>query len=305
MTQSVDVVDKLVETFPGGAPPEDDEDIEEGVLEEGGITWVDVSFDGTWMKRGFTSHYGTGYVLDFEVFSTYCHTCETNKEKLEGMEEVEQEEWMEAHAAECSINHEGSVKAMEKEAAVTLWNRSVQRHGLRYRTMLSDGDSTAFTAVRESQPYGPQRLVTKLECVNHCHKRMGTALRKAATEGRLGGRGVGRLTKDKCSRLQNYYRGAILNNLGPGNQNAMRSSIWASLYHCCSTDDEPQHDYCPDISSWCFYKIAIARGEVPPPYAEHVGTAISSAPRHKANLRKNVQSSTAEEACPWKNPKQQ
>ncbi|KAL8578095.1 hypothetical protein ACOMHN_055415 [Nucella lapillus] len=165
---------------------------------------------------------------------------------------------------------------MEKEAAVTLWNRSVQRHGLRYRTMLSDGDSTAFTAVRESQPYGPQRLVTKLECVNHCHKRMGTALRKAQTEGRLGGRGVGRLTKDKCSCLQNYYRGAILNNLGPGNQNAMCSSIWASLYHCCSTDDEPQHDYCPDISSWCFYKIAIARGEVPPPHAEHVGTAISS-----------------------------
>ena len=49
--------------------------------EDGGTPWMDVSFDGTWMKRGFTSHYGigtvidifTGYVIDFELLCTYCH----------------------------------------------------------------------------------------------------------------------------------------------------------------------------------------------------------------------------------------
>ena len=77
--------------------------------------------------------------------------------------------------------------------------RSVERHNLHYRTMLSDGDSSAFTAVRREQPYGPTPLITKLECINHCHKRMGTALRKKAKESRLGGRGTGKLTNDKCT----------------------------------------------------------------------------------------------------------
>ena len=152
--------------------------------------------------------------------------------------------------------------------------RSVERHNLRYRTMLSDGDSSAFTAVRREQPYGPTRLITKLECINHCHKRMGTALRKKAKESRLGGRGTGKLTNDKCTRLQNYYRGAILNNLG--NQEAMNHAIWASLFHCCSTDEDPHHTRCPDgIGSWCFFKAAIAEGKPPPPHADHCGTAIS------------------------------
>ena len=46
-----------------------------------------VSYDGTWMKRGFTSQYGvgvaidilTGLVIDYEVMSLYCHGCVDNK----------------------------------------------------------------------------------------------------------------------------------------------------------------------------------------------------------------------------------
>ncbi|KAJ8377932.1 hypothetical protein AAFF_G00249950 [Aldrovandia affinis] len=42
---------------------------------------ISVSFDGTWHKRVFTSHYGigvcidllTGLVIDYEVLSSYCH----------------------------------------------------------------------------------------------------------------------------------------------------------------------------------------------------------------------------------------
>ena len=75
-----------------------------------------------------------------------------------------------------------------------------------------------------------------------------------------GGRGAGKVTNDKCTHLQNYYRGAILNNFG--NQEAMNH---ASLFHCC-----------PDgIGSWCFFKAAIAEGKPPPPHADHCGTAIS------------------------------
>ena len=140
--------------------------------------------------------------------------------------------------------------------------------------MLSDGDSVAFNAVREAAPYGPERPVTKLECVNHVHKRFGTALRKAAKERQLGGRGHGKLTLNKCANLQHYFRGAVLDN--EADEDNMRRAIWATLLHCISTDEEPHHTRCPEGErSWCFFKRAIVRGEEPGPHAEHCGTELS------------------------------
>ncbi len=49
---------------------------------------IQVTFDGTWQKRGFTSLYSgvidilTGQALDYVVLSKYCHTCAVNKAKL-------------------------------------------------------------------------------------------------------------------------------------------------------------------------------------------------------------------------------
>ncbi|KAK7096021.1 hypothetical protein V1264_005368 [Littorina saxatilis] len=277
------------QTFPQGrADVQFDEEDEDAAWEEDdGILWVDVAFDGTWHKRGFSSHYGvgvvvdvlTGLVLDFSVKSTYCHTCAMNKEKLEEMTPAQQLRWEQQHRAECSINHQGSAKSMERDAALELWGRSVERHNLRYRTMLSDGDSTAFNAVAAAQPYGPTRPITKLECTNHLPKRMGTALRKAAKDERLGGRGEGRLTKEKCQRLQNYFRSAILNNLE--DQRAMEQAIWATFFHVTSTDEDPHHDRCPaGPASWCFFQKARAEGQPPPPHAEHNGTALSREVSH-------------------------
>ena len=50
--------------------------------DEDSIPNVEVSFDGTWMKRGHTSHIGaaavimdvhTGFVLEYEVLSNFFH----------------------------------------------------------------------------------------------------------------------------------------------------------------------------------------------------------------------------------------
>ena len=223
-----------------------------------------VSYDGTWMKRGFTSQYGvgvaidilTGLVIDYEVLSLYCHACvEADRKTWTGARA--RIEWEEAHAPDCCVNYVGSSKSMETEAAKRIWNRSVDKYNLRYTEMLSDGDSTAFKAVQKMQPYGDDIQLSKLECVNHAHKRMGTALRKLAKAEKLGGQGSGRLTLDKCNRLQSYYRNAIQNNLG--NIDDMKSAVWATLHHSMSTDAQPQHEYCPkDINSWCFYQAALA-----------------------------------------------
>lgn len=90
-------------------------------------------------------------------------------------------------------------------------------------------------------PY-PGHEVVKSECINHAHKRMGTALRKLSSQGKVGGKGVGKLTAKKCKTLQNYYRGAILNNQGSIDQ--MKVEIWAGLLHGMSTDDSPLHTGC-------------------------------------------------------------
>ena len=234
---------------------------------------ISVSFDGTWQKRGFTSLYGvgvvievtTGLVIDFEVLSKYCHACKLAESK--GMSDDDFFEWREGHLADCCINFEGSSKAMESEAARRMWRRSLTKHNFRYVDMISDGDSSAFKAVSELKCYGDTEI-KKLECVNHAHKRMGSALRKLSKEERLGGRGRGRLTEAKCKDLQNFYRGAIVNNLG--DTSSMRNSIWAGLWHSMSTDEEPHHLQCPEgEDSWCFYQKALANDQTPPSHTDH------------------------------------
>ncbi|GFS59042.1 uncharacterized protein TNCV_69411 [Trichonephila clavipes] len=44
----------------------------------------------------------------------------------------------------------------------------------------------------------------------------------------------------------------------------MKSAIYATLYHCSSTDAKPKYNKCPNGKlSWCSYKRALANGESP------------------------------------------
>ena len=142
--------------------------------------------------RGFTSNYGidacidivTGLVIDYEVLPSYCHACVMKSKS--GITEEEFREWKDSHADDCAQNFSGSSKAMEQEAAKHMWARSVSCHHFRYTGMLSDGDSTAYQAVVKLDLY-PGIEIGKLECINHAHKRMGTALRKLSSEKHFGG----------------------------------------------------------------------------------------------------------------------
>ena len=68
-------------------------------------------------------------------------------------------------------------------------------------------------------------------------------------------KGEGRLTQKAMDTLQKRYTRAVL---GANNVADMRRAILASLHHAMSTDDNPDHQYCPEHSkekdSWCFYK---------------------------------------------------
>ena len=232
---------------------------------------VTVSFDGTWHKRGFTSNYGVGIIIDVAtglVLSKYCQACTLNDKK--NMTALERWLWRGQHAAVCDANYEGSSKGMEKEAALRMWRRSIQKNGMRYTKMLSDGDSVAYKAVCDEGLYP----VEKLECLNHCDKRMGKALCKKAKEAKLGGRRCGAVTAKSCNTLQSYYHNVIVQNLGSPAK--MREAIWASFLHCTSSDENPQHQNCPQGSdSWCFYNRSTANNERPPAHMDSIGTPLS------------------------------
>ena len=238
-----------------------------------GILDIAVSFDGSWQKRGFSSHNGTasvidlltGYPIDFEVLSNYCSKCNIAEERQ--YDDV----WKASHVENCQKNFSGSAAAMEVECAKRLWTRSVEKHQFRYTTILSDGDSKAYDAVKSLEPYGKENVIVKEDCVNHVAKRMGTALRNFVESSKVMKKSVagrGKLTQQKITKIQNYYGRAIKDNCSDAE--LCRRRIMAILLHISSTDENPKHSHCPPgPTSWCFFQRSIAKQEIPGPHNEH------------------------------------
>ena len=247
---------------------------------------IAVSFDGSWHKRGRTSNNGiatvielyTGLILDYEVLSKYCKVC--NEGPAEDSPEFG--DWWAKHESVCQKNCRTSSQAMETEAAVRMFRRSIDLHNFRYIEMLSDGDSKAYTAVCQDSPYGSSHNVCnieKKECTNHVTKRMGTALRtlvakQKAVKEPIGGRG--RLTDKRIDQLTNYYGRAIKDHAG--DLDGMEQAVWATYYHSISTDEDPQHLRCPaGKESWCFYRRAEANNEPPPSHSHPLPREVAIA----------------------------
>lgn len=73
----------------------------------------------------------------------------------------------------------------------------------------------------------------------------------------LGGRDC--LTDKRIDLFQKYYGKAIRSN--KNDKEGMKTAIWAILYHSASSDDDPQHDYCPEgETSWCGWQRDRAKG---------------------------------------------
>ncbi|KAH9360931.1 hypothetical protein HPB48_007012 [Haemaphysalis longicornis] len=95
------------------------------------------------MTRGHSSHIGVGVVielfmglvLDFVVLSNFCAGCERGPK----VGDPAYQAWKDNHV--CQKNTEKKAGEMEVKAGLILFLRSLQRHNLRYTTILSDGDS--------------------------------------------------------------------------------------------------------------------------------------------------------------------
>lgn len=239
-------------------------------------TDVIVSGDGTWKRRGFASLYGvstligyySGKVLDVFVKSSYCKSCENWKQKLTT---EEYNEWHTKHVEddECRANHQGAAGNMEASSILEMFQRSLEKYGLRYTSYIGDGDSKTFTKIVNAKPYGENVVIIKKECVGHVQKRMGTRLRelvkKSVKEIIVNGKkvmkkilsGKGKLTAKLIDKLTIYYGLAIRRY--SNSVEDMNNAIWATYYHYASTDENPQHEKCPGgANSWCAWQRASA-----------------------------------------------
>lgn len=145
---------------------------------------------GSWHTRGHTSTLGIGVVidahsgiaLDYEVLSKTCQTCASMRTKLKKNKITKHKyrNWRLKHQQACCLNYEGSSGGMEETAAKLIWLRSITKT-LRYTTFIGDGYCSTHKVDCQLNdgdgPYGPDNIVEKDGCVNHFHKRMGTALR--------------------------------------------------------------------------------------------------------------------------------
>ena len=93
-----------------------------------------VSFDGTWARRGHTSHYAVqsvilNCVLDINVHSNYGQVCCEVENKNIHSEDCKV--WLETHVPFSKRNFTGSSPAMKAAGAVELGKRSVSKFNLR------------------------------------------------------------------------------------------------------------------------------------------------------------------------------
>ena len=142
------------------------------------IADIGVSLDGTWQKRGFTSLNGavaaisldTGRIVDVDIMSRYCQGC-VNKKAAINVNKVQSKTT--SHV--CTINHEGSAPKMEQSGVVRIFDRSIEKHKLRYSDYYGDGDTKSFSAVKDTYD---GMTVKKKECIGHVQKRVGKRLRR-------------------------------------------------------------------------------------------------------------------------------
>ena len=179
-------------------------------FDEDTVVDVDISADGSWQKRSFSSLNGfttiisllTGKCLSYDAMAKKCKAYESWESKKDT---AEYHRFVETH--ECSINHLGSAGLMEPSGVVRCFKRSVETLKLRYDNFIADGDSEAFLEVAKADPYDGFP-VKKGECIGHIQKRVGSRLRKLKKEyvskklkdgktlrGRLADKDINRLPK--------------------------------------------------------------------------------------------------------------
>ncbi|GFV09004.1 uncharacterized protein TNCV_2420231 [Trichonephila clavipes] len=126
---------------------------------------------------------------------------------------------------------------MEVKAAEILWKRSIKNCGMRYVSILSDGDAKTYQHLSSLNVYGNCIKIAKKNALTTWQKRLGTGLRNKILEWRnkgitIGGRKEGNLKENTIVKLTNFYRKAIKDNAPDRLEMGVISAIGGYNFGC-------------------------------------------------------------------------
>ncbi|XP_077260812.1 uncharacterized protein LOC143896691 [Temnothorax americanus] len=149
-----------------------------------GIPYITVVADGSWMKRSYGHAYdslsGVGAILGHRtkkvlfvgIRNKFCTVCDMAERK--GLEPN-------SHKCYKNFDRRASSTSMESDAIVEGFKCSLEMHGLIYKTVIADGDSSVYQSIKNNAPYSEQMVtVKKIECTNHLLRNLCKKLRAVA-----------------------------------------------------------------------------------------------------------------------------
>ena len=158
--------------------------IERGDVTSTGIPFTKVATDGSWGKRSFGTNYNslsgaasiigwyTGKILFFGVRNKYCVIC-ARAENLGNPPKK--------HECYKNWNSNAPSTAMETDIILEGFKCSVETHGLIYETIITDGDSSVYKGLVDSNVYLEHNVVVKrVLCSVHLLRNLCKKLRVAA-----------------------------------------------------------------------------------------------------------------------------
>ena len=169
-----------------------------------GVPAIDVIVDGGWSKRSHKHSYNalsgvaiivgraTGKLLHIGVRNKFCSACAQN---------------IPTDKHQCFKNWDASSSEMETDVIVEGFCEAERVHGVRYTTVIGDGDSSVYPTLIEQVP-GWGHCIRKLECANHTCKCYRGSLEKLVQEN-TSYKGSGGLTEKMRRRLVSAARCAI------------------------------------------------------------------------------------------------
>ena len=190
--------------------------------------------DRTLISASAAPHCGRNQskVIDTHVMSNHCDSCAEQKKKKTV---AEFQEWYKGHEPNCGRNHNGSAGAMEPVGTQVIFRCSEELYKLRYLGFLGDGDSKAFSSVKNADPVLYEGVdIQKYECCGHVQKRMGRHLMNKVSQlkqtsfqynGKTvkGTSGKVKLSNAAIRKIQGHYGAAIRNNVN--NVDKMKKDI--------------------------------------------------------------------------------
>ena len=169
-----------------------------------GVPAISVIVDGGWSKRSHKHSYNansgvaiivgkaTGKLLHIGVRNKFCTACARNTPQ---------------NQHHCFKNWDASSSEMETDIIVEGFSEAERVHGVRYTTVVGDGDSSVYPALIQQVP-GWGHCIRKLECANHSCKCYRGSLERLAQDN-PSYKGSGGLTVKMRQRLVSAARCAI------------------------------------------------------------------------------------------------